>query len=236
MTTPTDLCTHARPDNPACIQCCLSDVLERADDVPASLRHDIGRVRERQVERGELLYREGAPTHGIIIINHGLVKLTQTLPNGQQRIVRLLHGGDMIGLESLVNHQARHTATAIVTTRVCDLPAALIAQLESVDPQVCARLMRQWQRSLDEADSFITQLSTGTAESRLARLLLKQSEGRAETAFPALSREEIGSIIGISTETASRMMARFKREGLIHERGDLISRCDVGALTRIAND
>ena len=32
------------------------------------------------------------------------------------------------------------------------------------------------------------------------------------------------------------MMARFKREGLIHERGDLISRCDVGALTRIAND
>jgi len=228
-------CSHATPANLPCIQCCLTSVFQRTGDVPDSLLHLLHEVQEHRLARGDCLYREGDHARSLTIINSGLVKLTQVLANGQQRIVRLLHAGDIIGLESLVNHVCRHTATAVTESRVCAVPTALIFQLEALDPHVYERLMTQWQHSLDEADSFITELSTGTAEGRLARLLLKLSERCDGTVFPALSREEIGSIIGVSTETASRMMARFKREGLIREHDDTFSRCDVPALTLAAD-
>lgn len=236
MENETAPCPHRKPVGLPCIQCCLSDVFERTGQVPAKLLQLVDHIYERTLPKGEQLYREGDHAHALLIINHGLIKLTQTLANGQQRIVRLLHGGDIIGLESLVNHQARHTATAIVASHVCELPTALILQLESMDPQVYERLMVQWQRSLDEADSFITELSTGTAEARLARLLMKLSGGGNAAPFPSLTREDIGSIIGVSTETASRMMARFKREGFLQERGDELSCREVGALMRLAQN
>jgi len=239
MSTVPRVCPHT-PSGAAgrlpCIYCCLSDALAHTASVPSNVVHLIEHIHERLIPKGQIICREGDHARTLTILNHGVVKLTQTLANGQQRIVRLLHSGDILGLESLVNHRSRHTATTVTDTRLCELPTSLITELEKLDPHVYERLMEQWQRSLDEADSFITELSTGTAEARLARLLIKLSEGTEASVFPALSREEIGSIIGISTETASRMMARFKREALIQERGDQFSHCAVDALTRIAED
>ena len=96
-------------------------------------------------------------------------------------------------------------------------------------------LLERWQRATDQADNFIACLTTGNAEARLARLLLGLTCGQDhQTAF-LLNREDMGALLGVTTETASRTMAEFKRRGLVREEKGNCVACDHQGLAVIAN-
>jgi len=76
--------------------------------------------------------------------------------------------------------------------------------------------------------------SSSPAQQRLARLLLKLASLHREGRCVALLRSDLGSLLGVSMETASRLMAGFRRQGLIRgERGELI--CDTAGLRQVAS-
>jgi CRP/FNR family transcriptional regulator, anaerobic regulatory protein len=88
---------------------------------------------------------------------------------------------------------------------------------------------------VDQADHFIVALSTGPAETRMARLLLTLGchSPHPENMLP--SREDMGALLGITTETASRVIAEFKRRGLIQvEKRDCVA-YDHAGLIRLAD-
>jgi CRP-like cAMP-binding protein len=107
-------------------------------------------------------------------------------------------------------------------------------QLDQTNPGVHQALLQRWQKTVDQADHFIVALSTGPAEARMARLLITLgSNGDHPEAM--LSREDMGALLGITTETASRIMAEFKRRGLVSvDKGSDVV-CDYFALTQLAN-
>lgn len=47
----------------------------------------------------------------------------------------------------------------------------------------------------------------------MARLLQRLASGREDGACELFGREDMGSMLGITTETASRIVAEFKRSG-----------------------
>ena len=176
------------------------------------------------------LYEQGATAPSVYTVRSGVVKLRVDLPNGGQRIVRLLRPGDVAGLEALVDEPYHHTAIALQDADVCRIPREVVMQLDQSHPAVHLALMQRWQRSVDQADPFIVALSTGTAEARMARLLL--TLGCDDTPMP--SREDMGALLGITTETASRIIADFRRRGLIHvEKSECIA-YDHAEMSRLA--
>ena len=62
---------------------------------------------------GALFYHQGDAGKTVFSIRCGLIKLTQTLADGSQRIVRLLGPGALVGLEALLGEQYRHTVIAL---------------------------------------------------------------------------------------------------------------------------
>jgi CRP-like cAMP-binding protein len=180
-----------------------------------------------------LLYQTDEKGKSLFTIRRGLVKLTQYLPNGGQRIVRLLKPGSVAGLELVVGQNYRHTAVALQDTEVCRIPMSTIEYLGAHHPQLSRQMALRWQQSLNEADRFITELSTGTAESRVAHLLLFLQNGSSEGSCPAISREDMGAMLGITTETASRVMAEFKRRGITQEISAHHCHCDTRQLRKI---
>jgi len=82
-------------------------------------------------------------------------------------------------------------------------------------PDLHLQLLRKWHEALKQADDFIADLASGSARQRLARLLLRLAHGDSAHHVMLPSREDVGAMLGITTETASRAVAAFRREGLL---------------------
>ena len=184
---------------------------------------------------GATLYRAGDAGGHLYTIRSGLLKLVQYLPDGTQRIVRLLHSTDVAGLELLVGQPYQHDAVALQATEACSLPLSVVQALSQSNPKLHQELMTRWQRALEEADAWLTELSTGSAKQRVARLLLRLARNESAASCCRLfSREDMGAMLGITTETASRVIAEFRRQRLLVETSPNQFQLDLDQLKPIA--
>jgi CRP-like cAMP-binding protein len=185
---------------------------------------------------GAVLYRAGDPADHLYTIRSGTLKLVQYLPEGTQRIVRLLRSTDVTGLEALLGQAYQHDAVVLQSTEACSLPVSVVQALSETNPTLHRELLNRWQRALEEADAWLTQLSTGSAKRRVARLLLRLVHNQENKECNLFSREDMGAMLGITTETASRTIAEFKRNNLLKEIEPNRLLVDVSELEHIAAD
>jgi CRP-like cAMP-binding protein len=184
---------------------------------------------------GVEIYAQGDDSDAIMTIRAGLVKLTLYLPDGTQRIVRLLRATDVIGLEALIGDSYEHTATALMATEVCRIPRDVVRALSARNPKLYHEIMARWHRALSSADRWITEFNTGTSRARVARLLLWLAEQEGGERCQLFGREDLGAVLGLTTETASRVMAELKRQGYISEPRPNQFLCDVPNLRRLVH-
>jgi len=198
---------------------------------------DFGKIHrpidQLQYAPGTDIYAAGDDAVSLFTIRSGLVKLTQYLPDGNHRIVRLLRKTDIIGLEATISPTYEHTVTALHPTEVCRLPFQTIKDLAASNPGLFHELMARWHRALSSADRWITELSTGSARERVVRLLLWLLELEDKEQCELFSREDLGAVLGLTTETASRTMAELKRSGFISEPKTNRFLCDIPNLKRL---
>jgi CRP/FNR family transcriptional regulator, anaerobic regulatory protein len=166
---------------------------------------------------GSTLYHASDDADYMYTLRSGVVKLTQYLADGNQRIVRLAFSSDVIGLEALIEPSYKHDAVALRDIEVCRLPVPVVNQLSAENKALHKELLNRWHQALNEADDWLTQLSTGPARRRMASLLLKLAEKYGADKCELFTREDIGSMLSITTETASRTIAEFKRNDLIKD-------------------
>lgn len=193
-------------------------------------------VEQITLAAGDVLYKAGDSGHHLFTVRSGLLKLIHYLPDGTQRIVRLLRSSDLLGLEMMTGELYHHEVVALRSTELCRYSKDVVTRLSQQNPVLLKDLMKRWQGALTEADAWISKLSSGSAKKRMANLLLRSVETEGSTECFLLSREDIGSILNMTIETASRTLSEFKRTGLIkgirHNHIDL----DVAALEAMIAD
>jgi CRP-like cAMP-binding protein len=191
-------------------------------------------IDEIQFEPGSALYHVGDHGQAVFTVRTGLVKLVRYLADGSQRIVRLLRPGDTAGMEAVLGQEYEHTAIALRGALTCRIPREVVTRLSEETPRMHAQLMQRWQQSVRQADAWLTSLSTGGAKARVARLILLLMDGTGGNECALFGREDMGAMLGVTTETASRIVAEFRREGILSERGPNLYACDVASLRRIS--
>lgn len=172
-------------------------------------------IHDLTVDAHTTLFEEGSSGTHLFTIRAGLVKLVRFQPDGSQRIIRLLTAGDIAGLETTASPTYDSTAIAVTPVTACRIPQAVIKRLEGESPRLHSQLVRKWHEALKQADDFIADLASGSARQRLARLLLRLSHHDSTREVLLPSREDVGAMLGITTETASRAVAAFRRESLL---------------------
>jgi CRP-like cAMP-binding protein len=187
------------------------------------------------LEPHTLLYRSGEYRGMLFTLRSGIIKLMRYLPDGNQRIVRLMGGNDLLGLEALVDQPYQHDAIALGRTEVCVIPVALVGHLSRTQPKLCEELMKRWQRTLNLADFWLTQYSTGTSRQRVARLLLSLATPDLPGPVHLFGREDMGAILGLSTETVSRAIADLRRQKILREISPNVFEFQSQVLQRIAD-
>lgn len=183
---------------------------------------------------GETLYREGDKAEFLYTIRSGVIKLTQYLPDGSQRIVRLLRQGDVAGLEAVLNPEYEHFATVLRDVEVCQIPLDVVEKLNKETPRLHTQLLNRWHNTVRKADEWLTALSTGSSKSRVARLVIGLSDEDDQSCH-LFSREDLGAILGVTTETTSRIIAEFKRDGALKDLGKNHFHANIDQLQTIAD-
>jgi CRP/FNR family transcriptional regulator, anaerobic regulatory protein len=218
---------------PQCRHCGIRDLVLFADLKEEDFALIHLPIDEQSFLPGQVLYHAGDTQPALFTVREGLVKLVQYLPEGTQRIVRLLRQGNMAGLEVLVGAPYAHTAIALQPTLTCRIPRPVIERLSGETPRLHAQLMRRWHQSLQQADDWLTELATGNARLRLARFLLQLTSADGNEVVYLPTRDDLGAILGTTMETASRTVAEFRRQGLIADVGDHLVKCRAADLENV---
>jgi len=184
---------------------------------------------QRSFSRGDKLFAEDEPSRGIFLLCTGQVKLACSSKNGKTLILKIAMPGDLLGLGAVLSGSRYEvSARAIEPTQVKEIERE----------QFLAFLQKHGQASLHAAKALSEEYKTaffearrlalsGSAASRLAGLLLDwgrlSSCGKPEMRFTmALTHEELANMVGSSRETVTRILTRFRKEGLIASRGSSI--------------
>jgi CRP/FNR family transcriptional regulator len=117
-------------------------------------------VEQHTLAAGGVLYKEGDAGRHLYTVRSGLLKLVQYLPDGSQRIVRLVNSTDVLGLEVLVSEEYNHEAIALRDAELCRYPKEIVLHLSQSNPHLHKELIARWHKALNVADDWITQLST----------------------------------------------------------------------------
>jgi CRP/FNR family transcriptional regulator len=205
-----------------CSSCCLQGVC-----LPCSLPadqlaafDDIITVKKR-VARGAALFRCGDGFDTLYAVRSGAFKTVSTSRNGDEKITGFYLPGEVVGLDAISS--ARHTfnAVALEDSDVCAIPFARLESLAARMPQLQRQLFRVLSSDISRDQGLMLLLGNMTAEQRLAAFLLSLSRRHERLGYSPIrfhlrmTREDIGSYLGLTLETISRLFARFQREGLI---------------------
>ena len=161
------------------------------------------------------LYRTDDSPDFVYTIRSGLVKLVSYSSDGRYRIVRLLGKGDLVGIEVLAGQPYAHCAEALEPLAVCRIPVSEVLRINRDTPRLHQQMLTRWQKISRDADYWITELSTGQARQRVIHLLLHLASISDSDDFFLPSREDMGAMLAITTETASRMISALRSEKIL---------------------
>ncbi len=218
-----------------CSLCAVRNLVLFAGLREADFRHIHQPIKDVVLTPHDTLYRMHERGSALFTLRGGAMKLVQYLPDGNQRIVRLLRDGDTLGLEALVRQPYQHDAIAFTDCEICAIPVDVVEGLGREQPCLYQALMARWQQALNETDAWLTQFTTGTARQRVARLLLRLACPQRNNPLPLFGREDMGAMVGLTTGTVSRIIAELRRQGVLRDRGANVQACNREVLRRIAD-
>ncbi|MDM5177636.1 fumarate/nitrate reduction transcriptional regulator Fnr [Massilia sp. DJPM01] len=194
---------------------CLPTGLDEAD----TGRLDKIIVRRRRVDRGESLFAMGSPFKNLYAIRFGHFKTFRLNPNGEQQVLGFHMAGEVLGMDAIGAERHQSGAVALEDSEICELPYARLDQLFAELPRLQRHFLRLMSNEITRDQNAMMFLGGMRAEQRFAIFLLSlgaryAARGYSGTVFQMrMSREDIGNYLGLTIESVSRLLLRFKQKG-----------------------
>jgi CRP/FNR family transcriptional regulator len=193
----------------------------------------------RRVKRGETAYLAGDKFKAIYGVRSGFFKVGNVAAMGREQVMGFFMRGEIFGLEGIGAGRYDGTATALEDSELAVLPFALIERIAQEDPAMQRELHALLAREITRDHGVMMLLGSMTAEERLAAFLLNLSKrflrrGYSPSEFHLrMTREEIGSYLGLKLETVSRVLSLFQKKGFLGVQQKHISIVDIVGLERV---
>ena len=190
----------------------------------------------RVIQRGETLFRAGDTFHSIYAVRTGFFKTRVSAPDGRDQVTGFLMAGELLGFDGIGTDRHTCDAVALEDAQVCTIP---FAQLETLSREFTP-LQRQFHkimsREIVRDHGVMLLLGSMRAEERLAAFLLNLTRRLHSRGFSAselvlrMTREEIGSYLGLKLETVSRAFSKLQDDGVLEVKQRQVRVLDEAAL------
>jgi CRP/FNR family transcriptional regulator len=214
--------------------------------IPVGLSHEElikvdALVKERiSLKKGGVLYRHGNPMSSVYSVRFGTLKTEHCLSDGRSQIIGFHLPGEILGLDAIGDGYHQSDAIALEDSEACIIRFTEFESLASQIPTLQNQFHRILSRELTQDQRHLLSLGSLRAEERLAGFLLNLSERLTARGYTnhefdlRMSREEMGSYLGIQIETVSRMLSRFAEAGLIQVKQRHVKLIDITGLYELA--
>ncbi len=205
----------------ACSTCNLRELCLPVGLLPAELaRIESVLDTRRHVGRREALYRQGDPFTSLYAIRTGVFKTRAGHADGRDQVTGFQMAGEILGLDGIVNDRHTCDAIALEDAEVCVMPFDRIEELARDIASLQHHVHRILSREIVREHGVMLLLGRMRAEERLAAFLLNLAQRlEARGLSPSelvlrMTREEIGSYLGLQIETVSRTLSKFVEDGI----------------------
>jgi len=226
----------------ACSTCSLRELCLPAGLDSQELEQVDRLVNRRQpVKGGKALFRAGTKMQSVYAIRSGFLKSSVILDDGREQVTGFHMMGDLLGLDAIGTGTHMCDATALEDSEVCEIAVPVLEQLSRDIPALQRHFHRIMSREIVRDYGVMLLLGSMRAEERLAAFLLNLSQRFEERGYSAaefnlrMTREEIGSYLGLKLETVSRALSQLKQDGLIDVRQKNIRIIDPKRLRALAS-
>ena len=196
--------------------------------------------RRRRVPRDGLLFRTGDPFRNLYAIKVGHFKTQCVDSNGVQQITGFQMPGELLGMDAIGGGQYHCDGVALEDSEVCEIPFAKLEGLFADIPSLLHHFHRLMSQEITRRQNIMLLLSNMRAEQRLAVFFTNlasryAARGYSPTKFQLrMMREEIGEYLGLTIESISRLLSKFKKSGYIRVANRDIEILDYEGLRALA--
>lgn len=168
--------------------------------------------------QGEHLFRTNDPFGAIYAVRAGMVKTYIDDELGREQVLGFYLPGEMVGLNAIYPARYPCNAVALDTVYLCRFSFPAMVTLATRLPGVQQQLFRLLSKDIGTASLLGGDFS---ADERLAAFLVDLADRYAARGFSAtrlrltMPRGDIANYLRLAAETVSRVLRRFRDQGLI---------------------
>ncbi|WP_137896024.1 fumarate/nitrate reduction transcriptional regulator Fnr [Ramlibacter sp. 2FC] len=234
--------------NPQAIKVACSNCNLRELCMPMGLKpEELDRIDEvvatrRKVKRGAMLFSNGEKFTSLYAIRTGFFKTCIATEDGRDQVTGFQMAGEIIGLDGIVHDHHTCDAVALEDAEVCVMPFDRIEELSREVTALQNHVHKIMSREIVREHGVMLLLGSMRAEERLAAFLLNLVQRLHARGFSQselilrMTREEIGSYLGLKLETVSRTFSKFVEDGIVEVKQRHVRILDTEALKRIVNN
>jgi len=199
--------------------CTVLDYAEKASGVREGVL-----LRRQPVNRGEIIFHQEEPFRSIFAVKSGSFKSFMVHAKQPHRVIGFQFPGELIGVEAMSQKTYPCTARALEKSTVCELCIARLHESERPLETLQASLIELLGKEVEFNHRLISSLVHQSAEQRIVGFILSISNRLARRGLPSLeftltmSQTDIGSYLGLASETVSRVLTRLGRSDVIRLR------------------
>ena len=196
----------------------------------------------RRIKRGAALFSTGERFTSLYAVRSGFFKTCVTTADGRDQVTGFQMTGEIIGLDGIVSDHHSCDAIALEDAEVCVMPFDQVEELSREFTTLQHHVHKIMSREIVREHGVMLLLGSMRAEERLAAFLLNLVQRLHARGFSQselvlrMTREEIGSYLGLKLETVSRTFSKFVEEGTVEVRQRHVRILDTDALRRIVNN
>lgn len=187
---------------------------------------ELGRISElvytkKRVKRNETLFRTGSDFQSLYAVRTGFFMMHALTEDGRDQVTGFKMAGEILGMEGIGTGSHQLDAVALEDGEVCVIPFAHLEALSSEVKGLQQQLHRIMSREMIQDQGIMMLLGGMRAEERVAAFLLSLSKRFLARGYSAsefhlrMTREEVGSYLGLKLETVSRVFSKLHDAGII---------------------
>lgn len=235
-----DACATRKGNTARCSNCALRRLCMPSDLTSGDLgRLDAIITTSRTIKKGEALYRAGNEFQSIYAVRAGSFKTVVMHRSGREQVTGFHIAGEPLGLDGIYGGTHGCDAIALEDSSVCIIPFQLLEILCRELKVMQHHVHKLMSGEIVRESGLMMMLGNMSAEERVAAFLLNMSSRLAARGYSSsefnlrMTRDEIGSYLGMKLETVSRMFSKFHRDHLIDTHGKQVRILDMEGLRNV---